>query len=95
MSAFEDRLKESLEHALSVSVFVGAPFAGLTDEEAEAQDRDRFPRSMIENTTEYDWEELPNYLQDIMRNAAREFAQWADQQDSPLVGELANELEAQ
>jgi len=49
---------------------------------------------MVEGSTEYDWAELPNYLKDIMRNAAREFAQWAETEASPLIGELANELEA-
>ena len=55
---------------------------------------DRLPQAMVEGSTEYDWAELPNYLKDIMRNAAREFAQWAETEASPLIGELANELEA-
>ena len=55
---------------------------------------DRLPQAMVEATTEFDWAELPNYLKDIMRHAAREFSQWADQQDNPIPGELANELEA-
>ena len=53
---------------------------------------DRFPQAMVEATTEYDWAELPDYLQDIMRNAAREFNHWATNEHSPLIGELANEI---
>jgi hypothetical protein len=49
---------------------------------------------MVESVTEYDWADLPDYLKDIMRNACREFVLWADTEQSPLVGELANELEA-
>ena len=54
---------------------------------------DRLPQAMVEGSTEYDWAELPNYLKDILRNAARELAHWADNEQSPLVGELANEIE--
>ena len=53
---------------------------------------DRFPQAMVEGTTEYDWAELPDYLKDIMRKAAHEFTQWAEQQHHPIQGELANEL---
>ena len=45
MSAFDDQLKEALERSLQVPVFTGTPIEGLTDEEAEAQDRDRFPQA--------------------------------------------------
>jgi hypothetical protein len=55
---------------------------------------DRLPGAMVESVTEYDWADLPDYLKDIMRNACREFVLWADTEQSPLVGELANELEA-
>ena len=56
---------------------------------------DRLPQAMVEASTEYDWDELPDYLQDILRKAAGELAQWAETEQSPLVGELANELEPQ
>jgi len=55
---------------------------------------DRFPQAMVEGSTEFDWAELPEYLKDIMRNAAKEFNHWAENQHSPIAGELANELEA-
>jgi len=55
---------------------------------------DRFPQAMVESTTEFDWAELPDWLKDAMRNAADAFRHWAEMQDSPIVGELANELEA-
>jgi hypothetical protein len=47
---------------------------------------------MVEGSTEYDWAELPDYLKDIMRSAAQEFARWAETEASPIQGELANEL---
>jgi len=48
---------------------------------------------MVEASTEFDWTELPHYLQDIMRAAAREVSQWAEMQDSPIVGEVVAGLE--
>lgn len=50
------------------------------------QDRDRFPQAMIEGTTEYDWDELPGWLKEVMRNAADEFSRWADIE--PIKGEI-------
>lgn len=47
---------------------------------------DRFPQAMIENTTEYDWAELPDWLKDVMRHAAKEFRRWADVE--PVKGEI-------
>ena len=54
---------------------------------------DRLPQAMVEASTEFDWTELPHYLQDIMRAAAREVSQWAEMQDSPIVGEVVAGLE--
>ena len=54
---------------------------------------DKLPQAMVEGSTEYDWAELPDYLKDIMRDAANELAHWADSQENPIPGELANELE--
>lgn len=53
---------------------------------------DHFPQAMVEGTTEYDWAELPDWLQDVMRHAADEFRRWADAE--PIAGELAYEIEA-
>ena len=55
---------------------------------------DHFPQAMVENTTEYDWAELPDWLKDQFREVAREFNHWADNKQAPLKGELANELES-
>lgn len=57
-------------------------------------DFDRRPRGMVEGCTEYEWDELPDYVKNTMRVAARELYRWVDMQDSPIVGELANEIEA-
>ena len=88
MSAWDDQLRKAMEQAGSNPP---RPFAGLTDEEAAAQDVDRFPKSMIEMTTEYDWEDLPDWLQDVMRHAANEIRRWDEMQESPIQGELADE----
>lgn len=53
---------------------------------------DRLPQAMIEGSTEYDWAELPEYLKEIMRQAARDFTRWAETEARPIQGELANEL---
>lgn len=53
---------------------------------------DRLPQAMVEGSTEYDWVDLPDYLKEIMRHAARDFTRWANEQTSPIQGELANEL---
>ena len=55
---------------------------------------DRLPQAMVEGSTEYDWAELPEWLKDIMRNAAKEFAHWADNEHAPLKGVFANEIES-
>jgi len=55
---------------------------------------DRLPQAMVEGSTEFDWAELPDYLKDIIRNAAGELARWAENQENPIAGELANELES-
>lgn len=47
---------------------------------------DRFPQAMIEASTEYDWVDLPDWLKDVMRNAADEFRRWADTE--PIKGEV-------
>jgi hypothetical protein len=86
MMDWEERLRASMERTLNVPVFTGTPIEGLTDEEAEKQDRDRFPQAMIEGSTEYDWADLPDWLKDVMRNAADEFRRWADTE--PIKGEV-------
>jgi hypothetical protein len=48
---------------------------------------------MVEGTTEYDWAELPDYLKDIIREAAKALSEWAETEARPIKGELANELE--
>jgi len=97
MNEFEEALKRRLERTLKVPVFTGTPIEGLTAEEAERQDRDRFPRAMIEGSTEYDWADLPDWLKDVMRDAADDFWRWADTEPisgQVVSGELANEIEA-
>ena len=85
---WEHLLKDRLDKALAVPVFTGVPNEGLTGEESEKQDRDRFPQAMIEGSTEYDWAELPEWLKDVMRNAADEFRRWAEVE--PIKGEVVS-----
>jgi len=49
---------------------------------------------MVEAVTEYDWAELPEYIKDSLRAACKQFAHWADNEQSPIPGELANEIDA-
>jgi hypothetical protein len=49
---------------------------------------DRFPQAMIEGSSVYSWEELPEQLKDVMRAAASAINEWAQQQVSPLAGEV-------
>jgi len=46
---------------------------------------------MVEASTEYDWAELPDWLQDAMRIAASALSRWAEMQDSPISGEVVPE----
>ena len=55
---------------------------------------DRLPGAMVEAVTEYDWAELPEYIKDSLRAACKQFAHWADNEQSPIPGELANEIDA-
>lgn len=96
MNDWEENLRSKLGHALRVPVFTGPPIEGLTEEEVDKQDRDRFPQAMIEGSTEYDWADLPDWLQDVMRHAADEFRRWADTDPiygEVVAGELANNTE--
>jgi hypothetical protein len=54
---------------------------------------DRLPQAMVEGSTEYDWAELPDWLKDSIRNAAKDLKHWADNQTAPIEGQLANEIE--
>lgn len=56
---------------------------------------DRFPQAMVEGSTEYDWADMPDWLQDKFRDVAREFTHWAVNEQVPLKGELANEREVE
>lgn len=53
---------------------------------------DRLPQAMVEGATEYDWSELPDYLQEIIRQAARDLTRWSEAEAKPIQGELVNEL---
>jgi hypothetical protein len=55
---------------------------------------DRLPQAMVEAATEFDWIDLPDYLQDTLRNAAEELRRWADMQDEPLLGEVVDDESA-
>lgn len=86
MSTWEEEVKKSLERAFEAPVFLKPPVEGMSAEEAEKHDRDRLAQAMIEGSTEYDWDELPEWLQKVIRNAADEFCNWADAE--PIKGEI-------
>ena len=57
-------------------------------------DADRFPQAMIEGSSEFDWDELPDHLKDVLRGAAREVNQWAEQRENPIAGEVVADFAA-
>lgn len=52
---------------------------------------DRFPRAMLEGSTEFDWAELPENLKDVLRAAARKINEWADPRSGVIAGEIVPE----
>jgi uncharacterized membrane protein len=53
-----------------------------------AEQVERLSVAMVEATTEYDWAELPDYLQARIRRTAYEFLDWQHQQVQPIRGEV-------
>lgn len=58
------------------------------------RNEDKLPAAMVENTSEYEWAELPEWLKEKFREVGREFTDWAENEQGPIKGELANEVEA-
>lgn len=50
---------------------------------------ERLARAMVEGSTEYDWEELPNYLQSQIKGAAKSLYHHIDSQS--IMGEVVVE----
>lgn len=54
----------------------------------------RLATAFIEGSTEYDFDELPGYLKEIIGEAAVQFLIWKEKQDKPIMGEVVNEQKA-
>ena len=59
------------------------------EEKGEEQRIERLAALMVETTTEYDWEELPLYLQGILKHTARSLYHHMDNQS--IIGEVVTE----